>query len=179
MQLFATNAARLERACPNCGEPNRPSAKFCRNCGQFIDQPVRTVPGTAATIRAPDTYVPRHLAEKILASRHSLEGERKQVTVLFADIRGSTKLLEGRDPEDAQKIIDPVLRIMMEAVHRYERTVNQVLGDGVMALFGAPLVHEDHALRACYASLAMQEDMHGIENVSASLKRLVCKSELV
>jgi class 3 adenylate cyclase/tetratricopeptide (TPR) repeat protein len=94
-----------------------------------------------------------------LASRQSLEGERKQVTVLFADIRGSTRLLEGLDPEEAQKLIDPVLRVMMDAVHRYEGTVNQVLGDGIMALFGAPLAHEDHALRACYSALAMQEEM--------------------
>jgi class 3 adenylate cyclase len=113
------------------------------------------VPG----VRAPDTYVPKHLAEKILASRHKLEGERKQVTVLFADIKGSTKLVETLDPEEAQKIIDPVLHIMMDAVHRYEGTVNQVLGDGIMALFGAPLAHEDHALRACYAALAMQDEM--------------------
>jgi class 3 adenylate cyclase/tetratricopeptide (TPR) repeat protein len=88
-----------------------------------------------------------------------LEGERKQVTVLFADIRGSTSLVEGLDPEEARKIIDPVLHVMMDAVHRYEGTVNQVLGDGIMALFGAPLAHEDHALRACYAALAMQEEM--------------------
>ncbi len=110
-------------------------------------------------VPAPDTYVPKYLAEKILASRHKLEGERKQVTVLFADIKGSTKLLETLDPEEAQKIIDPVLQIMMDAVHRYEGTVNQVLGDGIMALFGAPLAHEDHALRACYAALAMLDEM--------------------
>ncbi len=108
---------------------------------------------------SPDTYVPKHLAEKILATRHILEGERKQVTVLFADIRGSTKLLEGLDPEEGQKLIDPVLHVMMDAVHRYEGTVNQVLGDGIMALFGAPLAHEDHALRSCYAALAMQDEM--------------------
>jgi class 3 adenylate cyclase/tetratricopeptide (TPR) repeat protein len=108
---------------------------------------------------APETYVPKHLAEKILASRHQLEGERKQVTVLFADIRGSTKLLETLDPEEAQNVIDPVLHIMMDAVHKYEGTVNQVLGDGIMALFGAPLAHEDHALRSCYAALAMQDEM--------------------
>src|SRR4029077_514007 len=108
---------------------------------------------------SPDTYVPKHLAEKILATRHILEGERKQVTVLFADIRGSTKLLEGIDPEEGQKLIDPVLHVMMDAVHRYEGTVNQVLGDGIMALFGAPVAHEDHAVRACYAALAMQAAM--------------------
>ncbi|HTN73012.1 MAG TPA: AAA family ATPase [Methylomirabilota bacterium] len=150
---------RLEAACPNCGEPNRRSAKFCRNCGQGIVQAGPTTPSTVPAVPPPDTHVPRHLAEKILASRHTLEGERKQVTVLFADIKGSTKLLEGIDPEEGQKLIDPVLRVMMDAVHRYEGTVNQVLGDGIMALFGAPLAHEDHALRACYAALAMQEEM--------------------
>jgi class 3 adenylate cyclase/tetratricopeptide (TPR) repeat protein len=151
--------ARLETACPNCGEPNRRSAKFCRNCGQSINQTATTSPTSRSGEPAPDTYVPKHLAEKILATRHILEGERKQVTVLFADIRGSTSLVEGIDPEEAQKIIDPVLHVMMDAVHRYEGTVNQVLGDGIMALFGAPLAHEDHALRACYAALAMQEEM--------------------
>jgi class 3 adenylate cyclase/tetratricopeptide (TPR) repeat protein len=150
--------ARLETACPNCGEPNRRTAKFCRNCGQTINQ-TQSVSPSAATAPGPETYVPKHLAEKILATRHTLEGERKQITVLFADIRGSTSLLEGLDPEEGQKIIDPVLHVMMDAVHRYEGTVNQVLGDGIMALFGAPLAHEDHALRACYAALAMQDEM--------------------
>jgi len=150
---------QLEKACPNCGEPNRQGAKFCSSCGQSISQAVMTSAATVPGVPAPDTYVPKYLAEKILASRHKLEGERKQVTVLFADIKGSTKLIEGLDPEEGQKIIDPVLRIMMDAVHRYEGTVNQVLGDGIMALFGAPLAHEDHALRACYAALAMQDEM--------------------
>lgn len=151
---------RLETTCPNCGEPNRHDAKFCRSCGHAVSAaPVTPATTPASGIPAPDTYVPKHLAEKILASRHKLEGERKQVTVLFADIKGSTKLLEKLDPEEAQKIIDPVLQIMMDAVHKYEGTVNQVLGDGIMALFGAPLAHEDHALRACYAALAMQEEM--------------------
>ena len=150
--------ARLETACPNCGESNRHGANFCRRCGQSISESL-TSPAEVAAVPAPESYVPKYLAEKILASRHKLEGERKQVTVLFADIRGSTKILEGVDPEEGQKIIDPVLRIMMDAVHRYEGTVNQVLGDGIMALFGAPLAHEDHALRACYAALAMQEEM--------------------
>ena len=150
---------QLEAPCPRCGEPNRQGAKFCRRCGQAIGEtPVRSSPLNVGT-PAPDTYVPKHLAEKILASRHKLEGERKQVTVLFADIRGSTTLVEGLDPEEAQKLIDPVLQIMMDAVHKYEGTVNQVAGDGIMALFGAPLAHEDHALRACYAALAMQEEM--------------------
>ena len=106
--------------------------------------------------QAPLAYTPPYLAEKILTSRSALEGERKQVTVLFADLKGSMELLADRDPEEARQLLDPVLERMMAAVHRYEGTVNQVLGDGIMALFGAPLAHEDHAVRACYAALAMQ-----------------------
>jgi Adenylate and Guanylate cyclase catalytic domain len=109
--------------------------------------------------QAPLTYTPPHLTEKILASRAALEGERKQVTILFADLKDSTELIRDLDPEGAQQLLDPALRHMMEAVHRYEGTVNQVLGDGIMALFGAPIAHEDHAIRACYAALAMQAAM--------------------
>src|SRR5262245_40101419 len=122
---------------------------------------------------APEAYTPPHLAERILDSRAALEGERKQVTVLLADMKGSMELLADRDPEEARRILDPVLERMMDAVHRYEGTVNQVMGDGIMALFGAPLAHEDHAVRACYAALAMQESVgrytehlrraHGVE----------------
>lgn len=106
-----------------------------------------------------DAYTPQHLSEKILTSRRALEGERKQVTVLFADIKESTELIKDLDPEEAQQLLDPAIRRMMDAVHRYEGTVNQVLGDGVMALFGAPIAHEDHAVRACYAALEMQTAM--------------------
>ena len=81
------------------------------------------------------------------------------MTVLFADLKGSTELIEGLDPEEARKLLDPALHVMMDAAHRYEGTVNQVLGDGIMALFGAPVAHEDHAVRACYAALAMQAAM--------------------
>src|SRR6516162_6956653 len=108
---------------------------------------------------APLTYTPPYLAEKILTSRSALEGERKQVTVLFADLKDSTELIRGLAPEAAQQLLDPALHHMMDAVHRFEGTVNQVLGDGIMALFGAPIAHEDHALRACYAALAMQAAM--------------------
>jgi class 3 adenylate cyclase len=117
---------------------------------------------TAATAPAgaieqtPLAYTPPYLAEKILTFRSALEGERKQVTVLFADLKGSTELIRDLDPEAAQRLLDPALRHMMDAVHRFEGTVNQVLGDGIMALFGAPVAHEDHAVRACYAALAMQ-----------------------
>jgi len=112
---------------------------------------------TPAQDRAPLTYTPSHLAEKILTSRAALEGERKQVTVLFADLKRSMELLAERDPEEARQPLDPVLDRMMAAIHQYEGTVNQVMSDGIMALFGAPLAHEDHAVRACYAALRMQE----------------------
>jgi class 3 adenylate cyclase/tetratricopeptide (TPR) repeat protein len=118
---------------------------------------------------APLAYTPPYLAEKILTSRSALEGERKQVTVLFADLKGSTELIRDLDPEVAQRLLDPALQRMMDAVHRYEGTVNQVLGDGIMALFGAPVAHEDHAVRACYAALAMQAAMrHYAEEVRRS-----------
>jgi predicted ATPase/class 3 adenylate cyclase len=106
--------------------------------------------------RAPLAYTPAHLSEKILTSRTALEGERKQVTVLFADLKGSMELLAEQDPEEARRLLDPALHVMMDAVHCYEGTVNQVMGDGIMALFGARLALEDHAVRACYAALAMQ-----------------------
>jgi class 3 adenylate cyclase len=127
--------------------------------------PMPTAPPTAVPApplstdqeRASLFYTPLHLAEKILTSRSALSGERKQVTVLFADLKGSLELLADRDPEEARQLLDPVLERLMAAVHRYEGTVNQVMGDGIMALFGAPIAHEDHAVRACYAALAMQE----------------------
>ena len=117
---------------------------------------------------APLTYTPPHLAEQILTSRAALEGERKQVTVLFADLKGSMELLAERDPEEARQLLDPVLDRMMAAVHQYEGTVNQVMGDGIMALFGAPLAHEDHAVRACYAALRMQE---AVKQYAAEVQR--------
>src|SRR5499433_237316 len=117
--------------------------------------------GTAGAVRAPGplAYTPPYLAEKILTSRSLVAGERKQVTVLFADLKDSTELIRGLDPEAAQQLLDPAIHLMMVAVHRFEGTVNQVLGDGIMALFGAPIAHEDHAVRACYAALAMQAAM--------------------
>jgi Double zinc ribbon/Adenylate and Guanylate cyclase catalytic domain len=159
--------------CPRCQAANRDGARFCRECGatfppvcaacgakveagsKFCDScgaPLAATPpqpaAAAPRFGPPESYTPKHLAEKILTSRSALEGERKQVTVLFADLKGSMELLADRDPEEARKILDPVLERMMEAVHRYEGTVNQVMGDGIMALFGAPLAHEDHAVRA-------------------------------
>ena len=120
----------------------------------------RVATQSALSAVSPRQYIPAHLAERILSSKSSLEGERKQVTVLFADLKGSMELLADSDPEEARRLLDPVLEKMMEAVHRYEGTVNQVMGDGIMALFGAPLALEDHAVRACYAALRMQDSMH-------------------
>src|SRR5438876_1710345 len=125
---------------------------------------------------SPDAYTPAHLASKIRSARERLTGERKQVTVLFADLKGSLELLADRDPEDARALLDTVLERMMEAVHRYEGTVNQVMGDGIMALFGAPLAHEDHAVRACYAALRMQTAMLGRGAEMATLERLLARA---
>ena len=145
--------AKLQVGCPQCGAATAPDDNFCRKCGTRVTVPT---PSAATRFVAPQSYTPKHLAEKILTSKAALEGERKQVTVLFADLKGSMELLADRDPEEARKLLDPVLERMMEAVHHYEGTVNQVMGDGIMALFGAPIGHEDHAVRACYAALRMQ-----------------------
>jgi len=147
-------ASPLARTCSNCGSQLSATAKFCSECAHPV---TGTAPG--GRFASPESYVPKHLAAKILTSKSALEGERKQVTVLFADLKGSMELLADHDPEEARKILDPVLEHMMEAVHRFEGTVNQVMGDGIMALFGAPLAHEDHAVRACYAALRMQESV--------------------
>src|SRR4029453_14007954 len=166
--------------CPRCQHENPPQAKFCRVCGARValtctkcrselpagakfclecGAPVASQTTAEPRFTSPESYTPKHLAEKILTSKSALEGERKQVNVLFADLKGSMELLADRDPEEARKLLDPVLERMMAAVHHYEGTVNQVMGDGIMALFGAPLAHEDHAVRGCYAALRMQESV--------------------
>jgi predicted ATPase/class 3 adenylate cyclase len=150
MKFCGQCAAPLASLCPACGTANPPGNTFCGQCAAPLSK------ATEPRFGSPESYTPRYLAEKILTSKTALEGERKQVTVLFADLKGSMELLADRDPEEARKLLDPVLERMMEAVHRYEGTVNQVMGDGIMALFGAPIAHEDHALRACYAALDMQ-----------------------
>jgi class 3 adenylate cyclase len=151
MKFCGQCATPLTSPCPQCGFDNPPGFAFCGQCAT----PLTTAPSMAAP--SPETYTPGHLAEKILTSKAALEGERKQVTVLFADLKGSMELLADRDPEEARQLLDPVLMRMMDAVHCYEGTVNQVMGDGIMALFGAPIAHEDHPMRACYAALHMQE----------------------
>jgi class 3 adenylate cyclase/tetratricopeptide (TPR) repeat protein len=156
----------LARHCPNCRHEVRPEAKFCDQCGSVLSvaaPPEKAAPLREAIIdrfhtRLPG-YTPRHLSEKILASKSAIEGERKQVTILFADIAGFTAISEQLDPEAVHLLMDGCFARLTEAVHRYEGTVNQYTGDGVMALFGAPIAHEEHAQRALLAALAIQEAM--------------------
>ena len=162
MKFCGQCAAPLASACPSCGAANPPGNKFCGQCAAPLAK------ATESRFESPESYTPKHLAEKILTSRSALEGERKQVTVLFADLKGSMELLADRDPEEARKLLDSVVERMMEAVHRYEGTVNEVRGDGIMALFGAPVAHEDHAVRACYAALDLQ---HAMRRLTEELRR--------
>jgi predicted ATPase/class 3 adenylate cyclase len=147
-------ASPLIRVCPSCGTELRPSARFCDECATPV--PARA---TEAPERAPRAYTPKHLADKILTSRSALEGERKQVTVLFADVKGSMDLAEQVDPEEWHRILDRFFQILADGVHRFEGTVNQYLGDGIMALFGAPIAHEDHAQRACWSALHLRQEL--------------------
>ena len=156
-------------ACARCGFENPPGGRFCGECASLLT----SAPGSSAPVRDPRSYTPKHLADKILASKSALEGERKQVTVMFADVKGSMELAEQVDAEEWHAILDRFFQILTDGVHRFEGTVNQYTGDGIMALFGAPIAHEDHAQRACYAALHMGDALrelarevkrrHGIE----------------
>jgi class 3 adenylate cyclase len=148
----------LTAVCPSCGSSTMRGARFCGDCGKPTP-PLHIAAGP-----------PPHLAPLLPQWRASLEGERKLVTVMFADIKGSLELLTARDPEEAVALLDPVIELMKAAVHRYEGTVNQIMGDGIMALFGAPAAHEDHAARACYAALAMQEGVRALARDLARVK---------
>ncbi len=165
--------ASLTGACPACGFENEPEARFCGGCGVALDA------AGAAGAGALRPRLPRHLAERILSSRAALVGERKQVTILFADIAGSTAMIEALDPEQAAKRLEPTLRLMMEAVHRFEGTVNRVHGDGIMALFGAPLALEDHAAAACFAALAMQEAVKAASDLDTRIRIGLHSGEVV
>ncbi len=135
--------------CPACGRENRADAAFCDRCGRRL--------GPAAAAAQARAYTPPHLARKILVSRSALEGERKQVTVLFADVEGSMAIAEQVDPEQWHRILDRFFQILADGVHRFEGTINQFTGDGIMALFGAPIAHEDHARRACFTAVALAD----------------------
>jgi class 3 adenylate cyclase/tetratricopeptide (TPR) repeat protein len=151
--------ASIGARCAGCASELPPAAKFCLECGASV---AGTAPAHAASPsveRSPRSYTPKHLADKILQSKSALEGERKQVTVLFADVKGSMELAEQLDPEAWHRILECLFEILSEGVHRFEGTVNQYTGDGIMALFGAPIAHEDHAQRACYAALHLRDEI--------------------
>jgi class 3 adenylate cyclase len=143
----------MERPCPECGHPVLPTAQFCNKCGHNL----KTPGFSSLNYSQPHSYTPKFLAEKILTTRSAIEGERKIVTVLFADVAHYTGITSRLAPEQVHEIMDGCFKILMDAIHKYEGTVNQFTGDGIMALFGAPLAHEDHAQRACYAALAIQQ----------------------
>ncbi len=145
---------RLPVLCPSCGHANPQPQKFCGECGAQLVVPAPIV--ATSRFASPQQYTPKHLAEKILISRSALTGERKQVTVLFVDVVGSTAIAEKLDPEEMHRILDQAFELILEEIHEYEGTVTQFLGDGLMALFGAPVAHEDHAVRAVHAALGIQ-----------------------
>ena len=146
--------SKLELICPECGKVNPTGSKFCSECGGNLRE---RKPGPQVDFAKPKSYTPKFLAEKILTHRRSIEGERKIVTVLFADVAGFASMSEQLDPEDVHRIMDGCCRILVDEIHRFEGTVGEFRGDGVMALFGAPIAHEDHAQRACHAALAIQQ----------------------
>ena len=151
--------ARLEVSCPVCGATPPPESRFCNDCGTSLAAGQTATPPPSGPERSPRSYTPRHLADKILQSRSALEGERKQVTVLFADVKGSMELAEQLDPEEWSQIMQRFFRILSEGVERFEGFVDKFTGDGIMALFGAPIAHEDHARRACYAALHLRDEL--------------------
>src|SRR2546425_4195271 len=150
--------ATLDVVCPACGAGVPTGKKFCGACGAPLAAAAPPAPAVASPrFESPRAYTPAHLAARILKDRTALSGERKQVTVFFADVSGFTSLSEKLDPEDVHALINRAFELMLAAIHHYEGTVNQFLGDGLMALFGAPIAHEDHAQRAAHAGLAIQQ----------------------
>jgi class 3 adenylate cyclase/tetratricopeptide (TPR) repeat protein len=145
---------KLLLICPQCGRENSPENIFCNKCAQDLRKSEEALP---VDYSEPQSYTPKHLKEKILTTRSSIEGERKLVTVFFADVANYTSMSEKLDPEEVHQIMDGCFKILMDEIHKYEGTINQFTGDGVMALFGAPVAHEDHAQRACYAALSVQK----------------------
>ena len=146
--------ALMEFHCPKCGAITPATGKFCKKCGADLRE---SRPSPAIDYSQPLSYTPKHLADKILSARSSMEGERKQVTVLFADVKGFTSMSEKLDPEEVQTLISECLVFFTEEIHCHEGAIAQFLGDGVMALFGAPIAHEDAPQRALYAALAIRE----------------------
>ena len=162
-RFCAQCGSELAAACAFCGAALPESANFCPGCGRAM-----AADSNALAPRSARSYTPRHLAEAILRSRSALEGERKQLTVFFADVKGSMELAAGIDAEAWHRIMDRFFEILADGIHRFEGTINQFTGDGVMALFGAPVAHEDHAQRACHAALYLREELRGF---SQALRR--------
>jgi len=147
---------KLSLICPQCDSENPPDNAFCDQCGFDLTEPKEAPP---IDYKQPQSYTPKHLADKILTNRSSIEGERKLVTVLFADVANYTSMAEKLDPEIVHQIMDGCFNILMNETHKYEGTINQFTGDGIMALFGAPISHEDHAQKACHAALSIQNSI--------------------
>ena len=154
--------AKLSIVCPQCKFENLPGDKFCGGCGHNLTLPLEPSPKDLSQdekIEKIQRYLPKGIAEKILAQRDKIEGERKQVTVMFCDMKGFTSFSEKIDPEEVYSIMDQVYEILIHRVRDYEGTVNEMTGDGIMALFGAPVAHEDHFQRACHAALSIQSTL--------------------
>lgn len=181
--------------CVNCGARNSSQSLFCGNCGASLREPCASCGGMVfrssqvcehcGQDRSPTPYyadrngrenisapvrIPQHLAKRLLESRAAIDGERKQITILFADMKGSTNLIQDLDPEQVEQRLRPTLQAMIDAVHRYEGTINRIEGDGIMALFGAPLAYEDSAVRAAYAALDMQNAVRSARNSDSAIR---------
>lgn len=154
-----------EIACPSCDASNPADSNFCEKCGQGLTSSKKI---SATDFYRPQTYTPKHLADKILTTRSSIEGERKVLTVLFADVAKYTEMAEKLDPEEVHEIMDGCFNILLHEIHAYEGTINQFTGDGIMAIFGAPIAHEDHAQRACWSALAIQK---ALDNYNKKLSK--------
>jgi class 3 adenylate cyclase len=144
-QFCAECGTPLIAQCSKCAAQLKPNAKFCTKCGATTAKAEPQAPDPQPDGRSIAEYTPKHLAEKILTSRSAIEGERKQVTILFADVKGSMDLAGQLDPEQWHDLLNRFFDILNHCVHRFEGTVNQYAGDGIMAIFGAPIAHEDHA----------------------------------
>src|SRR5579863_8746338 len=166
-KFCAACGSPLSRRCPKCGAENAPSSAFCEDCGTALTGDAASA---AASSPQASTAPNIRLAPEQSDASTTIEGERKTVTALFADIKGSTELMAELDPEEARAIIDPALKLMIDAAHRYDGYVVQSTGDGIFALFGAPLAHEDHPQRALYAALEMRDALREYAQTARALE---------
>lgn len=159
--------AKIPSCCPSCGKINPVGSKFCNECGRKLWEPVKSEKANEIIYDQPASYTPKHLADQILNTRCAIKGERKLLTVLFADVANYTSMSEKLDPEQVHEIMDGCFKILLDEIHKHEGTINQFAGDGVMALFGAPVAHEDHAQRACHAAFSIQK---GVDQYGGKVK---------